>query len=214
VSETDSFIEEVSEEVRRDKLFALMRKWGWIPISLVILAVGGAAYNEWSKSQARMTAQARGDGIIAALNLDSPAARADALAKISTDAGAAKVLVDLQRAAILLDTQDRDGALEILDRLAGDTGIAQVYRDLARLKAIILRGADMEAEARMAALRELGKPGAPFRVVAMEQQAIALLDAGDRAGAIDMLKRLQEEPLVTPAMRSRAGQMVTSLGGE
>ena len=30
MSNPDSFIEEVTEEVRRDKLFALFRKYGWI----------------------------------------------------------------------------------------------------------------------------------------------------------------------------------------
>ena len=36
MSGTDSFIEEVSEEVRRDKLFAKMRKYGWIAVLLVL----------------------------------------------------------------------------------------------------------------------------------------------------------------------------------
>ena len=44
MSDTDSFIDEVSEEVRRDRLFVLMRKWGWIPILLVVLLVGGATF--------------------------------------------------------------------------------------------------------------------------------------------------------------------------
>ena len=44
MSETDSFIDEVTEEVRRDKLFALFRKYGWIGIAAVLLIVGGAAW--------------------------------------------------------------------------------------------------------------------------------------------------------------------------
>ena len=37
MSDTDSFIDEVSEEVRRDKLFGYIRKYGWIAITSVLL---------------------------------------------------------------------------------------------------------------------------------------------------------------------------------
>ena len=48
MSETDSFIEEVSEEVRKDRLFAIMRKYGWIALLAVLLMVSGTAYREYS----------------------------------------------------------------------------------------------------------------------------------------------------------------------
>lgn len=44
MSDTDSFIEEVTEEVRRDRLFGLMRRYGWIAVLAVLLLVGGTAY--------------------------------------------------------------------------------------------------------------------------------------------------------------------------
>ena len=47
VSNPDSFIDEVTEEVRRDKLFAFFRRYGWIGVVLALLIVGGAAYSEW-----------------------------------------------------------------------------------------------------------------------------------------------------------------------
>ena len=53
VSDTDSFIDEVTEEVRRDRLFGLMKRYGWIAVVAVLLIVGGAAYNEISKARAR-----------------------------------------------------------------------------------------------------------------------------------------------------------------
>ena len=49
MSDTDSFIEEVSEEVRRDRLFRLFRKYAWLAILLVVLIVAGAALNEYRK---------------------------------------------------------------------------------------------------------------------------------------------------------------------
>ena len=55
----DSFINEVTEEVRRDRLFTLFRRYAWIGITIVVLTVAGAAWNEWRKADARAEAQAR-----------------------------------------------------------------------------------------------------------------------------------------------------------
>ena len=67
VSDTDSFIDEVTEEVRRDQLFALFRKYGWIGILAIVLIVGGASWSEWRKAQAEAKAQAFGDALVAAM---------------------------------------------------------------------------------------------------------------------------------------------------
>ena len=74
VAEQDSFINEVTEEVRRDWLYALMRRYGWIAILLVVILVGGAAFNEWRKAGARAEAEAAGDALIAALQADGAVA--------------------------------------------------------------------------------------------------------------------------------------------
>jgi hypothetical protein len=50
VSDTDSFIDEVSEEIRREKLFKTFRKYGWIGVALVVLVVGGTGYREYNRA--------------------------------------------------------------------------------------------------------------------------------------------------------------------
>ena len=56
MSDTDSFIEEVSEEVRRDRLYNVLRKYAWVGILAVVTIVGGTAYLEFQKEQARTEA--------------------------------------------------------------------------------------------------------------------------------------------------------------
>ena len=58
MSDTDSFIEEVSEEVRRDRLYKFLRKYAWVGILAVVTIVGGTAYLEFQKAQARTEAEA------------------------------------------------------------------------------------------------------------------------------------------------------------
>ena len=82
VSDTDSFIDEVTEEVRRDRLFKAMRKYGWIAVLAVIAIVGGAAWNEWNKAQARAAAEEFGDQMLAALAVPDASDRADALSAV------------------------------------------------------------------------------------------------------------------------------------
>ena len=66
MSNPDSFIDEVTEEVRRDKLFAAFKKYGWIGGLVVAVVVGGTAYTEWRKSSEAAQAQAFGDAVFAA----------------------------------------------------------------------------------------------------------------------------------------------------
>lgn len=214
MSETDSFLNEVAEEVRRDKLYGYARKYGWIAVLAVVLLVGGAAYVEWSKARTEAAAQARGDAMIAALNIDVAASRAAALAKVAADAGAAKAAIELRRAAVLSDAGDTQGALEALDQLSAAPETEPLYRELAKLKAVILRGPDMDQGQRLAALDALANPGAPFRTVALEQRAVALLEAGDTDGALEQLGGLLQEPGVSDAMRNRTEQLIIALGGE
>ena len=40
MSDTDSFIDEVNEEVRRDRFYGLLRRYGWIAVVAVVGVVG------------------------------------------------------------------------------------------------------------------------------------------------------------------------------
>ena len=109
MSDTESFISEVSEEVRKDQLFGYIKRYGWIAVLLVLLLVGGAAYNEWSKAQARSAAQATGDQLIAALNEEDPAAQTALLLAMDSKPGEAPV-VNLLTAAAQLNAEDAAAA--------------------------------------------------------------------------------------------------------
>ena len=85
MSDTDSFIDEVTEEVRRDRLYGYLRRYGWIGIVVVVLIVAGATWSEYRKAQTEAEAEALGDAIIAAMSREDAADRAAAVAEITAE---------------------------------------------------------------------------------------------------------------------------------
>lgn len=212
MSNTESFIEEVTEEVRKDQLYGYLKKYGWIPALVIVAIVGATGYNEFVKSRQIAEAKSRGDAITAALNLDDPAAQADALAALDGDAGAARELISLQRASSLLAAGDRDGAVALLSEISASVESAQIYRDLADLKRVILLGSDMPSAERDPILSRLAQPGAAFRPIAEEQIALGEIANGDTEGAIERLRALLADSQTTTGQRSRLTQLIVALG--
>lgn len=209
---SDSFIDEVSEEVRRDRLYGLLRRYGWIGVLAVVLIVGGAAWSEWRQAQARAEARATGDALYAALDNDSPEARAEALATIDPD-GPAAVVTAFLTAAAQQEAGEPAAAAATLDGLGARTDVGPLYQDLARLKAVMLDPA-LSPQDRAAALQPLAQPGAPFRLLASEQIALAEVAAGDTDAALDRLTAILQDAAVTRGLRQRAAALVVALGGE
>ena len=209
MSNNDSFIEEVTEEVRREKLYGYLRRYGWIAVAVVLLLVGGAGWNEYRNNQARATAQATGDALLGALSEDAPEARAAALAGVSADGDSAAVTL-LLRAATQEEAGDVAGAAATLSELATSADAPEMYRDLAAFKSAMLPTDDVDA--RMAALDALSQPGQPFRLLAMEQMAHLTLDAGDTDGAISLLEQIDEDAAVTRGLRERVQTLMVALG--
>jgi len=119
VSNPDSFIDEVNEELKRDRLFGAMRKYGWIAVVAVLGIVGAATWNEWRKSAAESQARAFGDAVIGALDAEDPAARREALAGIDAT-GDRAAIVNLLLGATELAEGDRPGALAALAAVEAD----------------------------------------------------------------------------------------------
>ncbi len=212
MSETDSFIDEVTEEVRRDRLFLFFRRYAWIAVSLVVLIVGGAAYNEWRKSSIETAAQNLGDAVTSALAQDPAEARIAALDAVVSNTDPGTIFVDLLKAAEMAEV-DRDGALVILDAISQNPEAPENTRALATLKAVVLRGNGQTREQRLAVLDSLTIPGAPFRVIALEQKALALYEYGNNDDAIAILLQILDEPQATQPLLQRAQQLIIAMGG-
>lgn len=210
MSNPDSFIDEVTEEVRRDRLFRLFRKYGWIGVVIILALVGGTAWTEWSKSRDAARAQAFGDAMIDALDQGTPEERREALAAVPSDAEQTAVL---QLIAASDPAEDKASTLAALDKVANETTLAPVYRDLATLRRVLVAGVDMPAADRRSALEDIATPGRPYRVLAEEQLAYLLIEEGKADDAITALTALMQDQDASASLRARLGQVVTALGG-
>lgn len=208
-----SFISEVSEEVRRDRLYAGMARYGWLIAALVLLVVGGAAGNAWYQSRQAEAARAAGDTLRAALAEPDAAKRAAALGAFVEGAPRAAALGQIAQAGSLAKAGDTDGAAALLANVAGDGKAPEVLRSLASLERVMLLGKVMDPSERQAALEGLVAPGAPFRALGLEQRALMALEAGNRDAAVADLNEVLSEPSSTDALQARARQLILAAGG-
>ena len=212
MSDTDSFLQEVSEELRRDKLYRNIRKYGWIAILLVIVIVGAATYREYQKSQAKMEAELFGTSIIDALTEKNAADRILKLQKINAPEENARailaMLLSAEANANGSATLEMSSLSEITQRLSIDAH----YRDLLNFKILLGSAEIMDLDKRIIAFEVLSKPGNPFRLLAEEQIALIELELGNTDDAIEKISQILLDSELTTGLRNRATQMMIALG--
>ncbi len=214
MSDTDSFIEEVTEEVRRDRLYALMRRYGWIAILAVVVLVGGAAYNEIQKARQRTAAEAAGDALLAALERDEPTQRIAALDRVEVPAAGAQAVVTFLKSAEMQGAGEAANAAAALDQIAVDGELPAIYRQIASYKATLLQGDTLSAADRQQRYEALIAAGSPLRLLAEEQIAMIEIENGDQPAAIARLKRVLADAEVSAGLRRRTSQLIVALGGD
>ena len=214
MSNTDSFIEEVTDEVRRDKLYAALRKYGWIGILAVAAIVGGAAYSEYNKAQARAQAEATGDSMLAALQLDESAERAAALALVEVNNPSVRAIVSLMTAAEQSSAGETASANETLQSVANAQDLPLIYRQIASFKALGLSAAELPVEERRAGYEALSQPGNPLRLLVTEQLGLIDIEAGDTAAALVVFQGIIDDSEATADLQQRSVQLMVALGAE
>lgn len=211
-----NFIEEVDEEVRRDKAEKFWKRWSPFIFGLVFVILAGVAgYELWKGWQAEKTAAA-GARFSSALTLaqsGKPADAATAFADLSKGgADGYAQLARFQQAANLVEAKDIAGAVAVYDAIAADSSNAPRFRDLARYLAVF-HGlgtlAPDQVKQRLAGIAS----DSPWITNARELNAVAELKAGNTEEARRQLTALADDPLVPTGLRGRATELLAALGG-
>ncbi|MEM7744053.1 MAG: hypothetical protein AAF409_10115 [Pseudomonadota bacterium] len=207
MSDTDSFIQEVTEEVRKDRMYSLWKKWGPVVIGAIVVIVGGAAYWSWQESQVRAAAEARGGTFIAA----DPGDVSQMTALPERIDGPASLIARLTAAAALVADGQAAEARAAYQSIAAEPGTPPEYADLAVLQAARL--AEGDAGAARQSLAPLIEPGRPYRVLALELRAALAMEAGDTAAAHQDLRTIVADPAASASARQRAQIYLQVTGG-
>ena len=215
---TDQFIREVDEELRRDQLTAIWKRFGTLIIAVCVGVVAiTAGYNGWVWWQGKQAAEV-GDRYLTALQSidgeDTEKAR-QALEEIATSGpGGYAMLARLRTAALAAQSGDTSTAMTGFDAIADDSGADQTIRDLARLRAALialdtgdLGGAESRVEA-------LAVGGNPWRHAAREITGTVAYARGDMTAARERFATIQSDVEAPADARSRAGLMLSLIDAQ
>ena len=212
MSNNESFMQEVSEEVRKDRFYRILKKWGWVGIALIVALVGGASFNEWNKESKINSARNLGDRVLAAIaSKDVIDLKEIEIKNVSQD-----IFIKNLMSAILFSDDKLDASKKALEEIGGIPGITKTYKDLNAFKLglLLLKSGNLNGEERFGIFEALVEPGSPFRSLAKEQQALILIEQGKIELAIKTLVEITDDSETTDTLRRRVTQLRISLGSD
>ncbi len=215
---SDEFIREVDEELQQERLAGIWRRYGIAVVAVaVVIVVGTAGYVGWQAWQER----ARGQVSQAFANAEALAARGDdqaaidAYLDVADSAGAGPAAVARMRAAeIATGVGELGQAEDLLNSVGENENTDPLLRDAAKLAAISRK---FETESPLALVDELdplSEPGDPFRLIAREFKALALIRAGEIDQARALIASIKDDAEATQSQQRRATELFEALGGE
>jgi hypothetical protein len=214
---------EIEEDMRRDRVTQLWRRYGKLIIAAAVLALLGTGLYVYWQNWRRGQDEALGNQYSQAASLlhgGSSAKAFDAFKALSGQtAEGYGLLARIQVAALQAQGSVPDKAnpatksagLDALDAMANDSSIGENYRTIARLL-WGLYGVDSLPQARIVpALQPLTIAPNPWRFTATEVSALSDLRAGDKKAALALYKSLADDLDAPQTVRARAAEIVTDL---
>ncbi len=207
--ETDSFISEVSEELRRDRMNRAFRRYGPFMAGAVILLVAASAGYEYWRYETRTATRASGGILASAARSDEPAEAFATASKTLT--GGPAIVADLAAATAYMQEGKADAALPLYKNVEDAEGVEPLYRQLATLRAIMAQIGAAPADELLNELTPLTQTDAPFAPLALEIEAGLRLEKGDFEGARASLTAAQADPRTSAGQRQRMESLLNSL---
>ncbi len=203
------FINEVEEELRKDKYNQLLRKFGPYIVGLIIVVVATTGYYEYNKYTTSQTAKAASAAYESAGDIEKSGdiqtaiAKFTDLAELAPDGYAGLSLV--RAAGLKVQLGDMNAAVALFDEAAAKFE-KPLHKDLAGLKAAYIlldlgRYGDVQAR-----LGVLAVDGSPYQNLAKELLAQAAYRSGDIEAARTGFTYLSNAPGVASGIQSRAAQ--------
>ncbi len=216
------FLEEVKQDLRRQRYEDLFNRYKMHLLALAILLVAGAGAQSWYRAHHTAVLQAAGDqyreaaAFVTQENADSALPRLNAAAEKGTPGY--KHLAMLQRAKILTDRKQYAEAQVAYETLIADSSADVLLRD----EAVVLSAwlmlehgdKDTKSEAITQRLQAMTGAGKPWNYTAQEVLALQAIKEGKKEEALKLLLQLQQDPGTPSTLRKRGGALFEALGGK
>lgn len=219
-NQNDSFIREVNEELRSDRMRDAWRRYGKVLIALaILLVIGTAGWRGWEYWQSKQAAKS-GDVFMTALNqieqgnLDAAGETLDQLEQEGH--GSYPVLAQLRAATLLSEDGDTAAAISAFSTIGKDRSVPQAIRDASKLRAGWLLVDTGTYDQVSAEVEELASDGNPFRFSAREILGLSAYHHQDYARAQDWFEEITNDREASRNVLNRAQIMleVMSANGE
>ena len=212
----EAFLREVDEELRRDQMADLWKRWGRLLVVAIVaglIAFGG--YLWWRDYQAKQ-AGLEGEKLNAAIEqlarneIDQAAPALKELSQSSRPGY--RAAAQLAAGAVAAQKGDTAAAVAAFSAVAKDKDAGQALRDLALIRQTTIEFDTLPPDQVISRLQSLAQKGTPWFGSAGELTAIAHLKAGRPKDAGAIFAALAADQAVPSSIRSRAAQMASVLG--
>ena len=214
----DSFMREVEDELRSDKVSDFWKKYKYLVIGgAIAIVVGTAGYRFWD-SYSQKVAGVSGDQFLSAIELSNEGKHDEAIAQLEAlgkeGVGQYPALAKIRLAAEYAKKGEQQKAVEAFDIIANDTGFDETLRNVARLRAGLLlvdSGSYDEVSDRLLSMSETGKS---FRHSAREGLGLSAWKHEKFEDALVWFQAIVDDQGAPNGIRTRAGVMLQLLAGK
>lgn len=215
-SNPETFMQEVDDAVRADRLQSFVRNYGRWLIGLVIVGLIAFAGWLWWQSHSESVAGETGRNFSQALDTmgqgRTKAAAAQVEPMVKGDSATYRALALMIQGNSAVAANDVRGAAGKFGAVANDSAIDPALRNVALIRQTLIEFDLLAPAAVIARLRHLVATPGPAFASAAELTALAEMKRGNDRAAGLLYKRITEAPGVPDSLKSRAVQMAGLLG--
>jgi hypothetical protein len=214
----ETFLREVDENLRRDRIQEFVKRYGILLIGAVVVFIAACGAYIWYQQHRQQRSEAEVEQLseiykdIGVGNTAKVPQQLDALANAGSKAVRASAL--FTRAAFAVQQNDLKLAAATYQRIAGDSSLPQPYRDAALIRQTALEFDQMQPQDVIARLQPLARPDSPWFGSAAEMTALALIKQGKTKEAGQLFATIAKDKDTPDSLRARAVQIAGSLGAD
>jgi hypothetical protein len=214
--DSDTFLREVDEELRRDRVSGFMTRYGKGVIGGAVLLLLALAAFIWLRSHREEQAGQASEKlvqVIEQLEQNNARAAAPAIDELAANGRDGYRLAALfARANAQIASNSIPAAVQTLGTITADESAPQAHRDAAAIRQVQLQFDTMAPAQVVQRLQGFAQPGNPWFGTAGEMVGIAQMRMQNYPQAAQTFGNLARDTNVPESIRARAIQMASSLG--